>query len=78
MGLNEAMFGVAAPLTKKLFDDSDKVSQLEAENADYKKRLDMANQQWKDQGQQQMKKGGKVKSASARADGCCIRGKTRA
>lgn len=25
-----------------------------------------------------MKKGGSVKSASARADGCCIRGKTRA
>jgi hypothetical protein len=25
-----------------------------------------------------MKKGGKVKSASERADGCCIRGKTRA
>ena len=25
-----------------------------------------------------MKKGGKIKSASARADGCCIRGKTRA
>lgn len=25
-----------------------------------------------------MKTGGKVKSASARADGCCIRGKTRA
>jgi len=25
-----------------------------------------------------MKKGGKVKSASARADGCCVRGKTRA
>ena len=24
------------------------------------------------------KAGGKVKSASARADGCCIRGKTRA
>jgi hypothetical protein len=24
------------------------------------------------------KKGGKVKSASERADGCCIRGKTRA
>jgi hypothetical protein len=24
------------------------------------------------------RKGGKVKSASARADGCCIRGKTRA
>ena len=26
----------------------------------------------------EMKKGGKVSSASARADGCCIRGKTRA
>jgi hypothetical protein len=25
-----------------------------------------------------MKRGGKVSSASARADGCCIRGKTRA
>jgi len=25
-----------------------------------------------------MKSGGKVKSASARADGCCVRGKTRA
>lgn len=24
-----------------------------------------------------MKKGGKVSSASARADGCCVRGKTR-
>jgi len=24
-----------------------------------------------------MKKGGKVKSASSRADGCCVRGKTR-
>jgi len=29
-------------------------------------------------GQGGMKKGGKVKSASQRADGCCIRGKTRA
>lgn len=27
---------------------------------------------------QQMKRGGKVKSASKRADGCAIRGKTRA
>ena len=27
---------------------------------------------------QQMKRGGKVKSASQRADGCAIRGKTRA
>ena len=25
-----------------------------------------------------MKKGGSVKSASARADGCCVKGKTRA
>jgi len=26
----------------------------------------------------EFKKGGKVKSASARADGCCVKGKTRA
>ena len=30
------------------------------------------------QQQQRFKKGGKVSSASKRADGCCIRGKTRA
>ena len=30
------------------------------------------------EGYRSYKKGGKVKSASARADGCCIRGKTRA
>ena len=30
------------------------------------------------EGYKSYKKGGKVKSASARADGCCIRGKTRA
>jgi hypothetical protein len=32
----------------------------------------------KDQGGSFFNKGGSVKSASARADGCCIRGKTRA
>lgn len=37
-----------------------------------------ANADANQQPQQKFKKGGKVSSASARADGCCIRGKTRA
>ena len=42
-----------------------------SENESTREMLDML-------GKASMKKGGKVKSASARADGCCIRGKTRA
>ena len=42
----------------------EKIKELEAEIASGKKAS--------------MKKGGKVSSASKRADGCCIRGKTRA
>jgi len=41
---------------------------------DQKRQADMMSE-FKPAG---MKKGGKVKSASQRADGCCIRGKTRA
>lgn len=44
-------------------------------NAEQKKLL---AQQKAQMGQTNMKKGGKVSSVSARADGCCIRGKTRA
>ena len=36
-----------------------------------------ANEEEKKRAEQGMKKGGKVKSASARADGCAQRGKTR-
>jgi hypothetical protein len=42
-----------------------------SENESTREMLDML-------GKASMKKGGQVKSASARADGCCIRGKTRA
>jgi hypothetical protein len=53
----------------------EKIKALEAEVA--------AGRKTKQQAQMEaqatpMKKGGKVKSASARADGCAIRGKTRA
>ena len=50
----------------------EKIKELEAEVAAGKKTQQQA------QMEAGMKKGGKVKSASARADGCAIRGKTRA
>jgi hypothetical protein len=56
-----------------------KVSQLEKEAEDYK--LQLKKMQAAQEGKQQstgMKKGGKVSSASKRADGCAIRGKTKA
>lgn len=64
-------------------DDSKKIAELQSQNDTFKKQLDgMQNPQNFQYNQTPqtpgMKKGGKVKSASARADGCCIRGKTRA
>jgi hypothetical protein len=56
-----------------------KASQLEKEAEDYKSQL--KKMQAAQAGKQQsagMKKGGKVSSASKRADGCAIRGKTKA
>jgi hypothetical protein len=50
----------------------EKIKALEAEVAAGRKTKAQA------QTEAGMKSGGKVKSASARADGCCIRGKTRA
>ena len=40
--------------------------------------VDLAEKAGKASKSQQYKKGGIIKSASARADGCCIKGKTRA
>ena len=54
----------------------EKIKELEAQVAAGKKTQQQA--QMEAQMEAGMKKGGKVKSASARADGCCIRGKTRA
>jgi len=56
-----------------------KVAELEKEKEDYKEQL--KKMQAAQEGKQQstgMKKGGKVSSASKRADGIAIRGKTRA
>ena len=77
--LKYGVFGVAKPIVDKLTDTSAneaRMSALEKDNEDYKKQL--AAMQQANTGQTKMKTGGKVKSASARADGCCIKGKTRA
>jgi hypothetical protein len=77
--LKYGALGIAAPIIDKLTNTSDadaKMSALEKDNEDYKKQI--ANMQNAQAGKTGMKKGGKVSSASKRADGCCIRGKTRA
>ena len=53
----------------------EKIKALEAEVAAGKKTKEQAEMEAKST---TMKKGGKVSSASKRADGCAIRGKTRA
>jgi hypothetical protein len=53
----------------------EKIAALEAEVAAGRKTKAEAEMEAKAPA---MKKGGKVSSASKRADGCCIRGKTRA
>lgn len=53
----------------------EKIKKLEAEVAAGRKTKEQAEMEAKGTG---MKKGGKVSSASKRADGCAIRGKTRA
>ena len=54
----------------------EKIAALEAEVAAGRKTKEQA--QMEAQAETKMKKGGKVSSASKRADGCAIRGKTRA
>ena len=53
----------------------EKIAALEAEVAAGRKTKEQAQMEAQAPA---MKKGGKVSSASKRADGCCIRGKTRA
>jgi hypothetical protein len=69
----DQLLGMVTGSTNKAQDE--KIKALEAEVA--------AGRKTKEQAQMEaqtptMKKGGKVSSASKRADGCCIRGKTRA
>ena len=80
-------FGAAVPgLRDKLFNavdnvtsnnnkaQDDKIKALEAEVAAGKKTQQQAAMEARSTG---MKKGGKVSSASKRADGCAVRGKTK-
>ncbi len=56
----------------------EKIASLEAEVAAGRKTREQAQMEATQKANQSMKAGGKVSSASKRADGCAIRGKTRA
>ena len=66
----DRLLGMITGETSKKQDE--KIKALEAEVAAGKKTKEQA------QTEASMKKGGKVSSASKRADGCAVRGKTRA
>ena len=67
-------------MLKNKFGDSDKAKEAEKERDDYKKQLAAMQAAQTPQAPQmapRMKAGGKVSSASKRADGCCVKGKTK-
>ena len=67
-------------MLKNKFGDSDKAKEAEKERDDYKKQLAAMQAAQAPQAPQmapRMKAGGKVSSASKRADGCCVKGKTK-
>lgn len=68
--MRDRVLGVVSGSTNKSQDE--KIKALEAEVAAGRKTKEQAKIEMG------MKKGGKVSSASKRADGCAIRGKTRA
>jgi hypothetical protein len=70
--INSFVDNVTGETSKK---QDEKIKALEAEVAAGKKTKEQAEMEAKST---TMKKGGKVSSASKRADGCCIRGRTRA
>ena len=75
-GLRDQLFNAVDNVTGSSNKSRDeKIKALEAEVAAGKKTQQQAAMEAKSTG---MKKGGKVTSASKRADGCAIRGKTRA
>ena len=71
--INSFVDNVTGETSKK---QDEKIKALEAEVAAGRKTKEQA--QMEAQAETKMKKGGKVSSASKRADGCAIRGKTRA
>ena len=80
--MDDLMKYSAFRLVPKVLDNltgDSKAAKFEQENEDYKSQIE--KMQAAQAGQQQpakMKKGGKVSSASKRADGIAIRGKTKA
>jgi len=72
--LKYSVFKVAPKILDNLTGDG-KTAQLEKENEDYKSQL--AKMQAAQAGRTGMKTGGKVSSASKRADGIATKGKTR-
>ena len=75
---NLASKGLLGPIAEKFSDAGYGKKQAEEERDEYKKQLDAAKvQPLQDPQAPRMKKGGKVSSASKRADGCCIKGKTK-
>jgi hypothetical protein len=69
----DRLLGMVTGSTNKSQDE--KIAALQAEVAAGRKTKQQAQMESQAPA---MKKGGKVKSASSRADGCCIRGKTKA
>jgi hypothetical protein len=78
---NLASKGMLGPIAEKFSDAGYGKKQAEGERDEYKKKLAemQAAQTQNAQGVQapRMKAGGKVSSASKRADGCCVKGKTK-
>jgi hypothetical protein len=74
--IRDRVLGVVSGETNKSQDE--KIKALEAEVAAGRKTREQAQMEATQKANQGMKKGGKVSSASKRADGCAIRGKTRA
>ena len=66
--------GMLGPIAEKFSDAGYGKKQAEEERDRYKKQL--ADMQTAQAGPK-MKKGGVVSSASKRADGCCVKGKTK-
>jgi hypothetical protein len=73
--INKFVDNVTGETSKK---QDEKIASLEAEVAAGRKTKEQAQMEATQKANQGMKAGGKVSSASKRADGCAIRGKTRA
>jgi hypothetical protein len=74
--IRDRVLGVVSGDANKAQDE--KIKALEAEVAAGRKTREQAQMEATQKANQGMKSGGKVSSASKRADGCAIRGKTRA